>query len=61
MISYAVWLYARFTLSLRDVEELLRRGRSTSHTKAFVGGDCVTVLSMHVASVASCRGAAARG
>ncbi len=28
MIRYAVWLYFRFTLSVRDVEELLVRQRT---------------------------------
>ena len=27
IISHAVWLYFRFSLSLRDVEELGRRGQ----------------------------------
>ena len=32
IIEHAVWLYARFTLSLRDVEELLaERGISVSY------------------------------
>src|SRR5687767_11846954 len=34
IISHAVWLYYRFTLSFRDVEDLLvQRGITPSHTK----------------------------
>jgi transposase-like protein len=33
IIQHAVWLYLRFTLSYRDVEELLAERGSTSLTK----------------------------
>ena len=33
IIQHAVWLYLRFTLSYRDVEELLAERGSTSPTK----------------------------
>ena len=33
LIRHAVWLYLRFTLSLRDVEELLAERDSTSPTR----------------------------
>jgi transposase-like protein len=29
IIQHAIWLYARFTLSFRDVEDLLLRGFDT--------------------------------
>ena len=38
IIRHAVWLYLRFTLSYRDVEDLLaERGFDTS-TRPFAGG-----------------------
>jgi transposase-like protein len=33
IIQHAVWIYLRFTLSYRDVEELLAEAGSTSLTK----------------------------
>jgi len=33
IIRHAIWLYLRFTLSYRDVEELLANEGSTSRTK----------------------------
>jgi putative transposase len=35
IIQHAVWLYLRFTLSYRDVEELLAERGSTSLMKPF--------------------------
>ena len=35
IIQHAVWLYLRFTLSYRDVEELLADGGSTSPTRRY--------------------------
>ena len=36
VIRYAVWLYFRFTLSIRDVEELLaQRGIEASHAAIY--------------------------
>ena len=34
IIQHAVWLYLRFTLSYRDVEELLAERASTSPTRS---------------------------
>jgi len=33
IIQHAIWLYLRFTLSYRDVEEVLAELDSTSHMK----------------------------
>ena len=42
VIRYAVWLYFRFTLSIRDVEELLaQRGIEVSRRSRSVLGDQV--------------------
>jgi transposase-like protein len=38
VIRHAVWLYLRFTLSIRDVEELLASGASRSAAKPFDAG-----------------------
>jgi putative transposase len=37
IIQHAIWLYLRFTLSLRDVEELLAAA-SSSPTRPFASG-----------------------
>jgi putative transposase len=39
IIRYAIWLYARFTLSFRDVEELLAE-RVSMHSARPFGGGC---------------------
>ena len=50
IIRHAVWLYLRFTLSYRDVEELLaERGIETSRTRS-PGSDLIAVLSSDVQS-----------
>jgi transposase-like protein len=38
IIQQAIWLYLRFTLSLRDVEDLLAEPASRSPTKPFGAG-----------------------
>jgi hypothetical protein len=38
VISYTVWLYYRFSLSLRDVEELLAERGVTSRTRRSAPG-----------------------
>jgi transposase-like protein len=38
IIQQAIWLYLRFTLSYRDVEELLAERGSTSPTKRYGAG-----------------------
>lgn len=37
VISHAVWLYHRFTLSFRDVEELLAAGALSSYRIRMTG------------------------
>jgi len=46
IIQYAVWLYYRFNLSHRDIEDLLQSGASSSATKLFVSGAANLVLNM---------------
>ena len=54
IISYAVWLYLRFSLSLRDVEELLAdRGVAVAYET--IGRDAGSVRGSH----RSCVGVAA--
>jgi hypothetical protein len=54
IIRHAVWLYLRFTLSYRDVEELLaERGIETSYETSRTrspGSDLIAVLSSDVQS-----------
>jgi putative transposase len=38
IIQQAIWLYLRFTLSLRDVEDLLAERASWSPTRLFDAG-----------------------
>jgi transposase-like protein len=38
IIQQAIWLYLRFTLSLRDVEDLLANAASWSPTRLFGAG-----------------------
>jgi len=38
VIRYAVWLYFRFTLSIRDVEELLASAGSRAAARRSVAG-----------------------
>jgi len=42
IIQYAVWLYHRFPLSDRDVQEVLhQRGRATRHGQPLVKDVCL--------------------
>jgi putative transposase len=38
IIQHAIWLYLRFTLSYRDVEDYWPNAGSTSPTKRYGGG-----------------------
>jgi hypothetical protein len=38
IIQQAIWLYVRFTLSFRDVEDYWQNAASWSHTKLFDAG-----------------------
>jgi len=46
IISHAVWLYHRFTLSLRDIDDLLA-ARNAIVSYESIGQWCVPVLSAH--------------
>ena len=46
IISHGVWLYYRFSLSLRDVEGILASGESSSHTRPSDSGVGNSDLSM---------------
>ena len=50
IISHAVWLYHRFCLSFRDVEDSLQSGGSRSPTRRSDSGAESSVLSLLVGS-----------
>ncbi len=59
--SYAVWLYNRFSVSLRDVEELLAyRGIEASY-ETVRNGEGKFVLCLRVRSAATDQGRATSG
>jgi hypothetical protein len=62
IISHAVWLYFRFPLGLRMVEELLAaRGIIVSHTKPSGSGRSNSASRSPTRSVVACRGLATNG
>ena len=61
IIGHAVWLYFRFPLGLRMVEELLAaRGIIVSH-EPYGSGHANLVNDSPIRSVAACRGRATNG
>jgi transposase-like protein len=56
VIRHAVWLYFRFTLSLRDVEELLaQRGIEVSRERSDAGSTILARWLRRISDVAGAR------
>ena len=61
IISHAVWLYFRFSLSFRDVEELLASRASSFPTRPFASGRLNSASCMPMRYAASNQSAVTSG